>query len=187
MFSVKNPISSFERPLGRVFIYHFHTSEILAKIHSLATVQFLFRLCCVAGCSSGGLRNPLSELVFHRRKDSFSWEIRKEGLWAHFRYLAPEKTIPIIYNAVLVGNCIILEGNFRGGSIGSFRVFPCSWRVQPFIGGDLWGDLQKDIYYFNLLFHELQLQWLFIPRVVYHHLYLGVFPETLLEFSWKGV
>ena len=97
-------------------------------------------LCCVARCCSGGLRNPLSEVCFHRRKDYFSWEISLEGSWAHFKSLASSQDITSYDSAVSVRNCVILEGSFRGVSIGSFRVFPFRWRVQPFIGGHPWGD-----------------------------------------------
>ena len=99
-------------------------------------------LCCVAGCCSGGLRNPLSELVFHRRWDSFYWQINKEGFWENFRYLALGQP-SIIYSVVSISNCVILEGSFKGGSIGSFRVFSSGLRVQSFIQGDLWGDIHQ--------------------------------------------
>ena len=117
--------------------------------------SFYIILCCVAGCCSGGLRNPLPELVFHRREDSFSWDISKEGFWAHFRSLELGQPIPIIYSAVSVGNCVILEGNFRRGSCGSFGVFSCGWRVQSFIGGDLWGDIDQIYIISAFYFHEL--------------------------------
>ena len=94
-----------------------------AKLQLLHQRSFCNLLCCVAGCNSGGFRNPLSELVSHWRKDSFSWEISLEGSWTYFIYLAPGQLFPIIYSIVPASNCIILEESFSEGSCGSFGLF----------------------------------------------------------------
>lgn len=112
-----------------------------AKLQLLHRYNFYRIMCCVLGCCSGGFRNPLSELVSHWRKDSFTWEISLESSWTHFRSLVPGQLFPIIYSVVPAGNCVILEGSFNEGSCGSFRVFSYDWRVQTFIRGGLWWDI----------------------------------------------
>ena len=107
------------------YYIHFHIQVFRPSYNFLHQHSFCRVLCYVAGCCSGGLRNPLSELVSHRRKDSFSWENILEGYWTYFRSLELGQLFPIIYSIVLVGNCVILEGSFREGSCGSFGVFSC--------------------------------------------------------------
>ena len=130
------------------------------------------------------VEKPTFWASFHRMKDSFSREISKEGSWAHFRSLEPIQPIPIIHNAVSAGNCIILEGNFRRGSSGSFRAFSYGWRVQPFIGGDLGVDLHQ-IYVISASYlHVLQFAVILQCLGCRSPFVLGVYPETLLGFSW---
>ena len=75
------------------------------------------------GVAVEGFRNPLSDLVSHWRKDSFTWEISLESPWTYFRSLALGQLFPIIYSAVPARYCVILEGNFSEGTCGSFGVF----------------------------------------------------------------
>ena len=137
------------RSSWRILVLSFPYFSILAKLQSSATAQFLFRFVLCCRVLQWRVEKPTFWASFHRRKDSFYWEIKKEGSWAHFRYLALGQPIPIIYSAFLVWNCIILEGNFKGGSIGSFKVFYVGWRVEPRIGGYLWWRSTSDPYYFQ--------------------------------------
>ena len=117
------------RGLLEEYFIHFHIQVCRPSYRFLHQHTFYRLLCCVAGCCSGGVKNPFSELVSHRRKVSFSWEICLEISWACLRYLALGQLFPIISNIVPARDCIILEGNFSEGSCGSFGVFSCDWGV----------------------------------------------------------
>ena len=104
---------------------HFHIQVFRPSYIFLHQHIFYRLLCCVAGCCSGGFRNPLFELVSHWRKDSLSWEIILEGSWTYFRSLASSQLFPIISSIVPAGNCAIFQGNLSEGSCGSFGVFSC--------------------------------------------------------------
>ena len=105
------------------YCIHFHIHVFRPSYKFLHQRSFCRLLCCVAGSSSGGVRNPLSELFSHRRKVSFSWEIILESSWAYFRYLASLHLFPIIFSVVPARDCVILEGSLSEGSYGSFGVF----------------------------------------------------------------
>ena len=123
------------RGLLEEYCIHFHIQVFRPSYKFLHQRSFYRLLCCVAGCSSGGVRIPLPELFSHRRKVSFSWEICLESYWAHFRSLALGHTFPIISSTIPARDCIILEGSFSEGSCGSFGEFSCDSRVHPFMEG----------------------------------------------------
>ena len=125
------------RGLLKEYCIHFHIHIFNPSYNFLRQRSLCRLLCCVVGCSIGGARNPLSQLFSRRRKVSFSREISLESSWEYFIYLALGHIFPIIYNAVPARDCVILEGSFSEGSCGSFGVFSCDWRVQPFMGGYL--------------------------------------------------
>ena len=142
-FLFKNSFSSLWVALGRDLIYHSTHPELWPSFSLHLQCSFCKILYCVAGCCSGGLRNPLSELVLHRRKDSFYREIILEGSWADIRSLDVGQYISITYNIILVWNFLFLEGSFSSVSCGSFWEFSCDWRVDPSVGEDLWSDIHN--------------------------------------------
>ena len=134
------------RSLLEEYCIHFHIQVFRPSYNFLHQRSFCRLLCCVAGCCSGGVRIPLSKLVSHRRKAWFSWEIYLEISWEYFRSLELGHIFLIISNAFPARECVIFEGCFSGRSCGFFVVFHCDWGVNPFMGGEIWGDLLHKSY-----------------------------------------